>query len=177
MNRLRKALEFFYIRQNNPEVASMITSQSDIDANKVAGSYSMVKVFLWAIPIMGFIGTVIGIGAAIGGFGAVLNSGDDSDDAAAPAAAVASADASKPADGEKAEEADGDAEATTAAASGPPAKKAEGMDAIKGPLLDVLNSLGVAFDTTLLALVFSIILSFSRQFSTECRGRPGHRSR
>jgi len=29
-------------------------------------------VFLWAIPIMGFIGTVLGIGAAIGGFGAVF---------------------------------------------------------------------------------------------------------
>ncbi len=141
VNRLRKALEFFYIRQNNPEVASMITSQSDIDANKVAGSYSMVKVFLWAIPIMGFIGTVIGIGAAIGGFGAVLNAGDGGD-APAPAAAVASADGG---------------EAKPAA---PPAPKAEGMDAIKGPLLDVLNSLGVAFDTTLLALVFSIILSF-----------------
>jgi len=138
VNRLRKALEFFYIRQNNPEVASMITSQSDIDANKVAGSYSMVKVFLWAIPIMGFIGTVIGIGAAIGGFGAVLNAGD----APAPAAAVASAEGG---------------EAKPAAA---PAPKADGMDAIKGPLLDVLNSLGVAFDTTLLALVFSIILSF-----------------
>ena len=160
VNRLRKALEFFYIRQNNPEVASMITSQSDIDANKVAGSYSMVKVFLWAIPIMGFIGTVIGIGAAIGGFGAVLNAGEETDDAAAPAAAVASADAAKPTDGEKAEAGGADAKSTTAAAPGPPAKKAEGMDAIKGPLLEVLNSLGVAFDTTLLALVFSIILSF-----------------
>ena len=113
VNRIRKALEFFYVRQNNPEVAQMITSQSEVDAAKVAGSYSMVKVFLWAIPIMGFIGTVVGIGGAIGGFDAVLGAGEGGD-----------------------------------------------MSAIKEPLTKVLGDMGVAFDTTLLALVFSIILSF-----------------
>ena len=112
VNRIRKALEFFYIRQNNPEVAQMVTSMSEVDISKVSGSYSMVKVLLWAIPIMGFIGTVLGIGAAIGGFGAVLG-GEASD-----------------------------------------------MNAIKGPLMAVLSNLAVAFDTTLLALVFSILLSF-----------------
>lgn len=113
VNRIRKALEFFYVRQNNPEVAQMISSQSEVDAAKANGSYGMVKVFLWAIPIMGFIGTVVGIGDAIGGFGAVFETGEGGD-----------------------------------------------MSQIKGPLLDVLGSMGVAFDTTLLALVLSIILSF-----------------
>lgn len=113
VNRIRKALEFFYVRQNNPEVAQMITAQSEVDAAKVSSSYSMVKVFLWAIPIMGFIGTVLGIGNAIGGFGAVFGAGEGGD-----------------------------------------------MSQIKEPLLAVLGSMGVAFDTTLLALVFSIILSF-----------------
>ncbi len=113
VNRIRKALEFFYIRQNNPDVAQMISSQSEVDANKVAGSYSMVKVFLWAIPIMGFIGTVLGIGQAIGGFGEVLNVGEGGD-----------------------------------------------MNQIVEALTPVLGSMGVAFDTTLLALVFSILLSF-----------------
>jgi len=113
VNRIRKALEFFYVRQNNPEVAEMLTSQSEVDAAKVSGSYSMVKVFLWAIPIMGFIGTVVGIGSAIGGFGEVLGAGDGGD-----------------------------------------------MSAIQEPLTEVLGNMGVAFDTTLLALVFSIILSF-----------------
>lgn len=113
VNRIRKALEFFYVRQSNPEVAQMLSSQSDVDAAKAAGSYSMVKVFLWAIPIMGFIGTVLGIGNAIGGFGAVFGAGASGD-----------------------------------------------MGQISGPLLKVLASMGVAFDTTLLALVFSIILSF-----------------
>jgi len=109
VNRIRRALEFFYVRQNNPEVAQMISSMSDVDANKVAGSYSMVKVFLWAVPIMGFIGTVVGIGDAISQFGSVL---------------------------------------------------AGGTDDIMGALTPVLGSMGMAFDTTLLALVFSIILAF-----------------
>ncbi|NLT69793.1 MAG: MotA/TolQ/ExbB proton channel family protein [Verrucomicrobiaceae bacterium] len=113
VNRIRKALEFFYVRQNNPEVAQMITSLSEVDAAKANGSYGMVKVFLWAIPIMGFIGTVVGIGAAIAGFGAVFGAGESGD-----------------------------------------------MSQIKEPLLTVLGSMGVAFDTTLLALVFSIMLSF-----------------
>jgi hypothetical protein len=113
VNRIRKALEFFYVRQNNPEVAQMITSLSEVDAAKANGSYGMVKVFLWAIPIMGFIGTVVGIGDAIGGFGAVFGAGEGGD-----------------------------------------------MSQIKEPLLTVLGSMGVAFDTTLLALVFSIMLSF-----------------
>lgn len=113
VNRIRKALEFFYVRQNNPDVAQMITAQSEIDAAKVSSSYATVKVFLWAIPIMGFIGTVLGIGAAIGGFGAVFGAGEGGD-----------------------------------------------MSEIKEPLLNVLGSMGVAFDTTLLALVFSILLSF-----------------
>lgn len=113
INRIRKALEFFYVRQNNPEVAQMISSQSEVDANKVAGTYSIVKVFLWAIPIMGFIGTVLGIGQAIGGFGQVLQTGDSGD-----------------------------------------------VSQIVGALTPVLGSMGVAFDTTLLALVFSILLSF-----------------
>lgn len=113
VNRIRKALEFFYVRQNNPEVAQMISSQSEVDGAKANGSYGMVKVFLWAIPIMGFIGTVVGIGGAIGGFGAVFGAGEGGD-----------------------------------------------MSQIKEPLLAVLESMGVAFDTTLLALVLSILLSF-----------------
>ncbi len=113
VNRVRKALEFFYVRRNNPEVASTISSLSEVDAAKASGSYGIVKVFLWAIPIMGFIGTVVGIGQAIGGFGAVFGAGESGD-----------------------------------------------MSQIKEPLLSVLSSMAVAFDTTLLALVVSILLSF-----------------
>jgi len=43
-----------------------MSAQSDIDGSRIGGSYSLVKVFLWAIPILGFIGTVLGLSVAIG---------------------------------------------------------------------------------------------------------------
>lgn len=66
VNRIRKGLELFEVRQNNSEVSGMMSAQSDIDSARIGGSYSLVKVFLWAIPILGFIGTVLGLSTAIG---------------------------------------------------------------------------------------------------------------
>ena len=66
VNRIRKGLELFEIKQSTSDVGSMMASQSDIDSNRVGGSYALLKVFLWAIPILGFIGTVLGLSAAIG---------------------------------------------------------------------------------------------------------------
>lgn len=66
VNRIRKGLELFEIKQSTGDVSSMMSSQSDIDSNRVGGSYALLKVFLWAIPILGFIGTVLGLSAAIG---------------------------------------------------------------------------------------------------------------
>jgi len=37
---------------------------------RIAGSYALLKVFLWALPILGFIGTVLGLSVAMSGFGA-----------------------------------------------------------------------------------------------------------
>lgn len=69
VNRIRKGLELFEARTNNGEVASMLESQSGVDANRIGGSYALLKVFLWAIPILGFIGTVLGLSFAMAGFG------------------------------------------------------------------------------------------------------------
>ena len=66
VNRIRKSLELFESRVNNGEVAAFLDTQSDLDANRSAGSYSLIKVFLWAIPILGFIGTVMGLSVAVG---------------------------------------------------------------------------------------------------------------
>jgi biopolymer transport protein ExbB/TolQ len=66
VNRIRKGLELFEIRQNNGEVTNMMSAQSNIDSARIGGSYALVKVFLWAIPILGFIGTVLGLSQAIG---------------------------------------------------------------------------------------------------------------
>jgi biopolymer transport protein ExbB/TolQ len=67
VNRIRKALEFFEVRQNSGDVREMMNSQSEIDAARINGSFILLKAFLWAIPLLGFIGTVIGLSSAIGG--------------------------------------------------------------------------------------------------------------
>lgn len=67
VNRIRKALEFFEVRQNVADVSSLMASQSGIDGSRIMGSYIMPRAFLWAIPLLGFIGTVIGLSHAISG--------------------------------------------------------------------------------------------------------------
>jgi len=109
VNRIRKALELFESRTDNGEVGAFLNTQSDIDANRSTASYTFVKVFLWAIPILGFIGTVIGLSIAL----VSLSKGGNAD-----------------------------------------------PEALKASINSLLEGLGTAFDTTLLGLVLSILLSF-----------------
>ena len=67
VNRIRKGLELFEAKQDTRDVSHMMDSQSEIDSARIGGSYSILKAFLWAIPILGFIGTVLGLSQAIGG--------------------------------------------------------------------------------------------------------------
>jgi len=111
VNRVKRGLEHFRVRKNASEVSEVLSSQSDIDANAVESSYSILNVFIWAIPILGFIGTVIGISAAVGGFSTTLEASDD-------------------------------------------------VNALKESLKGVTGGLGTAFDTTLVALVMSMMVMF-----------------
>lgn len=52
--------------------------QIDIDSETTTSGYTMVRVFIWAMPILGFIGTVVGISLAVGDFSGFL-SGDIDD--------------------------------------------------------------------------------------------------
>jgi flagellar motor component MotA len=65
VNRIRKSLEIFEIKQNSGDVVHLMSAQSDIDAGRIAQSFAGVKAFLWAIPILGFIGTVLGLSHAL----------------------------------------------------------------------------------------------------------------
>lgn len=56
------------------DVDEIFRSQGDQEASSLETSYSVVQGFVWAIPVLGFIGTVLGLSDAIGGFGSVLES-------------------------------------------------------------------------------------------------------
>ena len=49
LNRVYAALENFRARGSIQEVTSLLTSQADIDASTVQSSYTILKVFIWAI--------------------------------------------------------------------------------------------------------------------------------
>jgi biopolymer transport protein ExbB/TolQ len=61
------------------DVGAVLESQADSDASSVDSSYTVIRSLIWTIPILGFIGTVVGLSQAIGSFTAVLNdAGGDS---------------------------------------------------------------------------------------------------
>ena len=111
VNRVLRGLEHFRVLRNSSEVADRMMTQSDIDANSVDSSYAHIKVFVWAIPILGFIGTVRGIGIAVASFSSTMNNLND-------------------------------------------------MSALQESFNEVTAGLSTAFDTTLLALVLSVLIMF-----------------
>jgi biopolymer transport protein ExbB/TolQ len=107
--RVVRLLEAHTARPDAQETGAENGKASDTDLDAVASSFSMVKVLVWAIPIVGFIGTVVGIGDSVIGFSESL-------------------------------------------------KDADQLDAIKGSLAKVTLGLSIAFDTTLLSLITSILV-------------------
>ncbi|HEB88018.1 MAG TPA: hypothetical protein ENI85_00460 [Deltaproteobacteria bacterium] len=109
--RIARALRHFRSRRRAVEVVEFLATEARADELRVDASYGLVRVFVWAVPTLGFIGTVIGIGAAVAGFSATLDA-------------------------------------------------ASSLDGMKASIGIVTGGLGVAFDTTLLALVMSILIMF-----------------
>ena len=54
------------------DIDEMLQSRADNEELQIDGGYVSVKGFIWAIPVLGFIGTVLGLTEAIGRFGGVL---------------------------------------------------------------------------------------------------------
>lgn len=77
VTRCVRGLEHFRVRKSAPDTATMLASQSDLDASSVDSSYTMFHVFIWAIPILGFLGTVIGVSTAVGSFTGTLEGSSD----------------------------------------------------------------------------------------------------
>jgi biopolymer transport protein ExbB/TolQ len=59
------------------DLSNVLQSQASNDEDVMESSYSMIRGLIWAIPVMGFIGTVRGLGMAIGSFGGVLTDASD----------------------------------------------------------------------------------------------------
>lgn len=55
------------------DVDEILQTQAGNDESVMETSYSIVQGFVWAIPVLGFIGTVQGLSLAIGSFGSVLS--------------------------------------------------------------------------------------------------------
>jgi len=77
VDRVRRALQHFEARRDARELQAQLENQAQSDADAVESSYAMLRVFIWAVPILGFIGTVVGIGAAVGGFSASVGGAVD----------------------------------------------------------------------------------------------------
>ncbi|MEQ1855546.1 MAG: MotA/TolQ/ExbB proton channel family protein [Longimicrobiales bacterium] len=58
----------------------LIRHQSDLEVDAAASGYRVVKLLIWAMPILGFIGTVLGISLAVGGFANFLTTTVSIDD-------------------------------------------------------------------------------------------------
>jgi biopolymer transport protein ExbB/TolQ len=55
------------------DLADVLHAQAAHDEDVMESSYSLVRGLVWAIPVLGFIGTVQGLSLAVGNFGGVLS--------------------------------------------------------------------------------------------------------
>ncbi len=111
LSRLDRALGLWVATKDLGRVGGWISSENTRDTVMSDMTFTIARLMMWVIPILGFIGTVQGLGAAVGGFADFLS---------------------------------GSAE----------------LSAIKGAIAQVTISLGVAFDTTFLALMLVTFVQF-----------------
>lgn len=108
-NRIERALLNLKNVGNVSDVSEMLRAQAENDESHMDSSYGLLSGIIWVIPILGFIGTVVGLSGAIGGFGAVLSTDTN-------------------------------------------------VSSLRESLAPVTSSLGIAFDTTFVALVLAMII-------------------
>ena len=72
LNRIERAISNLSNIGVISDVAEILRSQAENDEAAMESSFSLVRGFIWSIPILGFIGTVLGLSEAIGNFGSML---------------------------------------------------------------------------------------------------------
>jgi biopolymer transport protein ExbB/TolQ len=103
--RIFLAVQHLGISRDTAELGDLLRRRADADRQRASTAYLWPQFLVWAIPILGFVGTVLGIGHAVGGLSGTI----------------------------------------------------ENEAGFTGALRAVTKDLGVAFDTTLVALIMSII--------------------
>jgi biopolymer transport protein ExbB/TolQ len=111
LSRMERLLAMWLEQKDVARISNWATAESSRDSSSSDSSYALARVLIWAIPILGFIGTVQGLGGAVSGFSNFL------------------------------------------------AGAAE-LSQIKDAIANVTVGLGVAFDTTFLALMLVTFLMF-----------------
>jgi len=115
LNRIDRALSNFRNIGQVNDVSAILRAQAENDEDQVASSYTLLNGLVWAIPVLGFIGTVLGLSLAIGRFTDTLRAGGD-------------------------------------------------MTLIRSSLQSVTSGLATAFETTLIALTFTLFLQLAITF-------------
>ena len=64
---------------NITDVDKILATQAENDEAMVESSYTTLRGFIWAIPVLGFIGTVLGLSVALGSFTGVLSDAQQMD--------------------------------------------------------------------------------------------------
>jgi biopolymer transport protein ExbB/TolQ len=65
LNRIDRALSNLHNIGGVGDVSTILKAQSENDENQVASSYAIIHAMIWAIPVLGFVGTVLGLSIAI----------------------------------------------------------------------------------------------------------------
>jgi biopolymer transport protein ExbB/TolQ len=69
VRRLHDALDFISRKGSADALDEHLRYAADIDAGRMHSSYALMRIIIWAIPILGFLGTVLGITIAIAELG------------------------------------------------------------------------------------------------------------
>jgi hypothetical protein len=70
--RVARALQVFRKTRSTTEVGTALSEASALDSDLLSSSYFLVNFLTWMIPILGFLGTVIGVSMAIGEFRTIM---------------------------------------------------------------------------------------------------------
>jgi biopolymer transport protein ExbB/TolQ len=77
LNRIERALSNLKNLGQVSDVTSILKMQAEHDDEQISSSYSLITGFIWAVPVLGFIGTVLGLSQAITAFGLTLQGSAD----------------------------------------------------------------------------------------------------